>query len=221
MMTGALIIAVATLAGAWLARRHAGGRELYLGATGGALLAIAGLHLLPDAWSGARAEAIAWWAVPAVTLASFALAGVVMRRGCACQSDREGACGASAAAALAGHRLLEGAVLTLAASAPVTIALSVHSLAEGLGAGTLLSASSRRRRMVWLAAMCAAPAAGAVLAGTGPVPGAAQPLLLAAAAGVLASAARVSLGAALPRARPVAAALIAASVTAAAVLIAG
>lgn len=220
-LVGALIIAVATLAGAWLAQRRAGGREVYLGATGGALLVIAGLHLLPDAWSGARQAAIAWWVVPAVALASFLLAVAVTRRGCACQSDREGACGAGAAAALAGHRLLEGAALTLAASVPVTIALTVHSLAEGMGAGTLLSAAGRRRRVVWLTAMCAAPAVGAGLTGIWQVPGRAEPVLLAVAAGVLAAAARVSLGAAAPKASSAAAALAAAALTASAVLVVG
>lgn len=226
-MGGALLIAVATLAGAWLARRNAGGRELYLGATGGALLIIAGLHLIPDAWSGARDAALAWWVVPAAAVATFALAGIVMWRGCACQADREGACGAGAAAALAGHRLLEGAALTLAASVPVTIAFAVHALAEGMGAGTLLSAASRRRRAAWLAAMSAAPAVGAALTGLWQVPGNVEPVLLAVAAGVVGAAAWVSLraimpkDAVLPKASSVLAALVSAGVTAAAVLAMG
>lgn len=220
-LAGVLIVAAATLAGAWFARRHAGGRELYLGAAGGALLVIAGLHLIPDAWSGARQAGIGWWTIPGAAVASFLLAGVVMRRGCACQSDREAMGGAGAAAALAGHRLLEGAVLIVAASIPVTIAFTVHALAEGMSAGTLLGAGSRRRLGAWLTVMCVAPAAGAALAGIWPVPGSVQPVLLAAAAGVLAGAARISLGAVLPRASSMAAALVAAAVTAAAVLVAG
>jgi zinc transporter ZupT len=220
-IVGALIIAVATLVGAGLAGRNAGGRDLYLGATGGALLVIAGLHLIPDAISGARDAGFAWWIVPAVAVAVFCVACVVMRLGCACQSDRESSCGAGAAAALAGHRLLEGAALTLAASTPVTLAFTVHALAEGMGAGTLLSGASRGRRAAWLAAMCAAPVAGAALAGIWRVPGSVEPLLLAVAAGVLAGAARVSLGAALPKVTSVLAALVAAGITAAAVLVVG
>src|SRR5262249_41419375 len=46
---GWLLMALATLAGAWLAGRDRGPRQVWLGAAAGALLAIAGLHLLPDA----------------------------------------------------------------------------------------------------------------------------------------------------------------------------
>src|SRR5690242_2230010 len=57
-VAGALLIGGATVAGAWLARRHAARRELCFGAAAGALLVIAGLHLLPDAWSAARQTAL-------------------------------------------------------------------------------------------------------------------------------------------------------------------
>ena len=223
------MIGLATLAGAWLARRHAARRELCFGMAAGALLVISGMHLLPDAWSAARHAGIPVWAVPAVAAAAFAAAGVAVRRGCTCQADREAAGGAGTAAALAVHRLLEGATLALAGSAAVAVALIVHALAEGLAAGTLLTSASRRRRAVWLTAMCASPLAGAALAGTWPVPQGAQPLMLAVAAGVLAQAARVSLAAAFHQARlvrfafssPAAATLIAAAVTTLAVRGAG
>ena len=78
VVTGALLIGAATVAGAWLARRHAARRELCFGAAAGALLVIAGLHLLPDAWSAARQTAIPAWTIPAaatlVAAASTALA---------------------------------------------------------------------------------------------------------------------------------------------------
>jgi hypothetical protein len=48
-----LLVGAATMAGAGLARRHAARRELCFGAAAGALLVIAGAHLLPDAWSAA------------------------------------------------------------------------------------------------------------------------------------------------------------------------
>lgn len=234
VVAGGLAIALATLAGAWLARRCASGsltarRELAFGAAAGALLVIAGIHLLPDAWSGAAQAGIPAWAVPATAAASFALAGLAARAGCTCQADREAAGGAAAAGALAAHRLLEGAALALAGSLTVAVALVAHALAEGLAAGTLLSSGSRRRAGWWLAAMCASPLAGAAAAGLRPVPAGAEPLLLAVAAGVLGQAARVSLAAAVRHARPVrvalsrpaAAALIAAAVTALAVRGAG
>src|SRR5258706_2865696 len=55
VIVGTLLIAAATVLGAWLARRGPGRHEAWLGAAGGALLVIAGLHLLPDAWSPAPA----------------------------------------------------------------------------------------------------------------------------------------------------------------------
>jgi ZIP family zinc transporter len=214
VVTGGLLIGLATVAGAWLGRRHAARRELCFGAAGGALSVIACLHLLPDAWSGAAGSRLAW-AVPATAVAAFAVAGLAVRRGCSCGQDREAAGGAGTAGALATHRLLEG----------VALALFVHALAEGLAAGTLLSSVSRRRVALWLAAMCASPVVGAVVAATVPFPGWAEPVLLAVAAGVLGQAARVSFAAAFRHvrltailvSRPAAATFIAAAVTALAV----
>ena len=79
VVAGGLAIGLATLAGAWLARRSAARRELAFGAAAGALLVIAGVHLLPDAWSGAGQAGIPAWAVPAAAAASFALAGLTAR----------------------------------------------------------------------------------------------------------------------------------------------
>jgi hypothetical protein len=221
IVAGGLVIGLATVSGAWLARRHAARRGMCLGATAGALLVIAGAHLLPDAWAGARQAALPGWAVPAAAVAAFAAAGVLIRRGCACQAEREAAGGAGAAGALAGHRLLEGAALALAGSVLVTAALAVHALAEGLAAGTLLAPGSRRQRLLCLTAMCASPLAGAALAGILPLPGTARPVLLAVAAGVLGQVAWVSLAAAFHRVRPAwspaAATLLTAAVTALAV----
>jgi len=225
VIAGGLLIGLATLTGAWLARRHAARRELCLGAAAGALLVIAGLHLLPDAASAAEAAGTVVWAVPAVAVLSFALAGIAVRSGCTCQRDREAAGGAGTAGALAFHRMLEGAALALSGSITVAIALVVHALAEGLAVATLLSSVSRRRAALWLAAMCAGPIAGAAIAEIGTWPARVEPLLVAAAAGVLGQAARVSLVAAfqqvrparLAMSRPAAAMLIAAVVTTAAV----
>jgi len=225
VVAGGMAIGLATLAGAWLARRSAARRELAFGAAAGALLVIAGVHLLPDAWSGAGQAGVPAWAVPAAAAGSFALAGLAARAGCTCQAEREAAGGAGTAGALAAHRLLEGAALALASSLTVAVALIGHALAEGLAAGTLL----RRRAAWWLAAMCASPIVGVAVVEIRPVPPGAEPLLLAVAAGVLGQAARVSLAAAFRHVRlaritawtPAAAALIAAAVTALAVRGAG
>jgi hypothetical protein len=44
-LAGAGLVAAATVAGAWLARRRPGHREIRFAASAGALLIIAGLHL--------------------------------------------------------------------------------------------------------------------------------------------------------------------------------
>jgi hypothetical protein len=56
VIAGSLVMAAATVLGAWLALRRPGRSDVQLGAAAGALLMIAGLHLLPDAWSAARAD---------------------------------------------------------------------------------------------------------------------------------------------------------------------
>jgi hypothetical protein len=77
----------------------------------------------------------------------------------------------------------------------VAVALAVHAFGEGLATGTLLGGQPRRVAP-WLAAMCVSPLVGAAAAGALPLPAAAEPVLLALAAGVIAQAARVSLRAA-------------------------
>jgi ZIP family zinc transporter len=229
VLASGLLIGLATVAGAWLARRQAARRELCFGAAAGALLVIAGVHLLPDAWSGARQAGISLWVIPVAAVISFAVAGRAVRRGCTCQADREAAGGAGAAGALTVHRLLEGAALALTSSVMVAAALIVHALAEGLAAGTLLNRAPRRQVVLWLTAMCVSPIVGAAITELWPFPARLEPVLLAVAAGVLGQAARVSLGAAFHQVRlarivvssPAAATLIAAVVTTLAVYGAG
>jgi zinc transporter ZupT len=221
VLAGAGLVAAATVAGAWLARGRPGQRRIWFAAAGGALLIIAGLHLLPDAWADARTAEIWPGLVPMAAVAAFAAAGLAVRVGCGCQEHREQASGAGAAAALATHRFLEGAAIALAGSAAVALALAAHAFGEGLAAGALLGGQPRRRVAGWLALMCLSPVLGAVAADAFPVPEAAEPVLLAVAAGVLAQAARVSLRAAfrgLPLARlllsgPAAVTMVAAAVT--------
>jgi zinc transporter ZupT len=200
-LAGAGLVAAATVAGAWLACRRPGQRQIWFAAAAGALLIIARLHLLPDAWAGARTARIWPPLVPMAAVAGFAAAGLAARAGCGCQEHKEQASGAGTAAALAVHRFLEGAAIALAGSVAVALALAAHAFGEGLATGALLG--GRPRRLAgWLALMCLSPVIGAVITDAFPVPEAAGPVLAAVAAGVLGQAARVSLSAAFRGLRP-------------------
>lgn len=228
VLAGAALVAAATVAGAWLARHRGGHREIWYAAAAGALLIIAGLHLLPDAWAGARDAGIWPGLVPMAGVSAFTAAGLATRYGCGCQEHKERASGTGTAAALAIHRFLEGSAIALAGSAAVAAALAVHAFGEGLAIGALLRAQPRRVAG-WLAAMCVSPVIGAAVTGAVPVPAAAGPVLLALAVGVIGQAARISLRAAFHglRARrlllsqPAAATIMAALVTAVAVYAVG
>jgi hypothetical protein len=196
VLAGAGLLTAATVAGAWLARRGPGQRQIWLGAAAGALLVITGMHVLPDAWAAAHAAGAWPWAVPAAVIAAFLLAGVAARGGCACQRDARSVSGAGAAAALAVHRFLEGSALALIGSATVVAALAVHALGEGLAVGALLRAYPRRHAAILLSVTCVSPVIGLLASSAFPMPAAATPLLLALAGGVLAQAGRVSLRAA-------------------------
>ncbi len=128
------------------------------------------------------------------TRRAFTVAGLAARAGCRCQQHTEQASGAGTAAALAVHRFLEGSAVVLAGPA-VAVALAVHAFAEGLATGALLGAQPRRAAR-WLAAMSLSPLVGAAVTGAFAVPAAAEPVLLALAAGILTQAARISLRAA-------------------------
>ncbi len=180
------------------------------------------MHLLPDAWAGASAARIWPGLVPIAAAGAFTAAGLAARAGCRCQEHTERASGAGTAAALAVHRFLEGSAIALAGPA-VAVALAVHALGEGMATGALLGAQPRRLAGA-LAAMSVSPLIGAGAAGAFGVPAAAEPVLLALAAGIIAQAAWVSLRAAFhgPRASrlllsPTAATTMAAIVTALAV----
>lgn len=193
-LAGPGLIAAATVAGAWLARRG-GHREIWFAAAAGALLTIAGLHLVPDAWAGARTARIWPPLVPIAAIGAFTVAGVAARAGCRCREHAEQSSGAGAAAALAVHRFLEGSAVALTGSATVALALAVHAFGEGLATAALLGAQPRRMAG-WLAAMSISPLLGVAVADAFSVPEAAVPVLLALAAGVIAQAAWVSLRAA-------------------------
>ena len=88
VLAGAGLVAAATVAGrGWPAAASGSGRSGSPPAAG-ALLAIAGLHLLPDAWRGARDAGIWPGLVPTAAIAAFAAAGQATRAGCGCQDTR-------------------------------------------------------------------------------------------------------------------------------------
>jgi zinc transporter ZupT len=227
-LAGVGLIAAATVAGAWLAFRRPRRQQTWFAAAAGALLIIAGLHLFPDAWAGASAARVWPPLVPIAAIGAFTVAGRAARAGCGCREHAEQASGAGTAAALTIHRFLEGSAVALAGSAAVAVALAVHAFGEGLATGALLGAQPRRVAG-WLAAMCVSPLIGAAVPGAFPIPAAAEPVLLALAAGIIAQAAWVSLRAAfhgqraslLPLTHTAATTTIAAMITAVAVYTVG
>jgi hypothetical protein len=87
LMLGVAIVAAATVAGAWLAGRRRGHPEIWFAAAAGALLVIAGMHLLPDAWVDAGAARI-WPGLVALTaVGAFIATGLVARAGCGCHTS--------------------------------------------------------------------------------------------------------------------------------------
>src|SRR5260221_14339486 len=76
LIAGAGLLAAATVAGAWLASRRPGQRQIWLGAAAGALLVIAGVHVLPGAGLQARAAGRRARGGPGVAIGTFLLAGV-------------------------------------------------------------------------------------------------------------------------------------------------
>ncbi|MGW2746559.1 hypothetical protein [Streptomyces sp. NPDC001450] len=218
-LVAVVLVAVATTAGAWLARRGSGRSDLLLAAASGILLIIAVLDLLPDAWDEAKEVGVPQWAVPLAALASYGVTGAVARIGCPCERGRSGGIGSASGLAL--HRFLEGATLALTPSVAVMAALLVHSAGEGLALAALLGVHPKRRVAPWIGLACLSPVAGAFVTSALPVPDGLMPLLLALIGGVLARAAWVALALAhqqRPADRRVLAVPAAAAMTLAAVL---
>ena len=190
-LVAVVLVAVATVVGAWLARRGSGRSALLLAAASGILLITAVIDLLPDAWEEAHEAGVPLWAVPVTALASYGAMGAVVRIGCPCEPGRAGGIGAASGLAL--HRFLEGATLALTASVAVMAALLVHAASEGLVLAALLGVQPRRRVAPWIGLACLSPVAGAFVTSALPIPDGIMPLLLAFVGGVLAQAAWVAL----------------------------
>jgi ZIP family zinc transporter len=199
-LAGVALIAIATLAGAWLARRASRPPEpalrrpawpgLALAGAAAMLMAVVLADLVPDIWRDLPASGLPWWAAAAALTAAFAAADALARRGCACRavpgSGRAAAgSGRAAAAALVVHRTLEGAAVALTGSAVMTAALAVHAAAEGFALAVLLRGERRDRAAALLALACLSPTAGAVVLSQFRLPGQVAPVLTCMVAGVL------------------------------------
>ena len=113
---GAGLIAAATIIGALMGRWSARYSAVSLAAVAGLLLVVVFGDLIPDIAEDLRGSGPGWWIAAALAgCASFAAAGVVLRRGCACGA-RAG--GGAAALAIGVHRALEGSALAVTTSIP-------------------------------------------------------------------------------------------------------
>jgi hypothetical protein len=206
-LAGIALIAVATLAGAWLGRRFARLRTVTLTCAGAALAAVVAADLMPDIWADLRETGLPWWVAAASLAAGLAGTDALIRRGCACGPSgpdaglgppaptaglrpsgagaKVPASGRATAVALGVHRALEGAALAVAGSAAVIAALVAHAASEGFALTTLLAGERRGRTVALLAITCLSPAAGVALLAWVHLPQRATPVLSSVVAGVL------------------------------------
>ncbi|GAA3226874.1 hypothetical protein [Actinocorallia longicatena] len=213
-----LMIAVATLAGAWLARRLSGRVGLWLAATAAMLLAAALADMIPAARRDAAALILPFWPVLAALAAGFAGTALLTRR----TGRRPGGehapgrhkrarrvagiavfAGTGAAYAVTTHRALESGAMAFGLTTTSMIAITVQALGAGL-AMTILLDLGDRRLFPWLAGACLAPALGILGAIFLPPPPALVPIQLGLASGILLCAALIALFLAAREARPAA-----------------
>ncbi|WP_109782616.1 hypothetical protein [Streptomyces sp. CG 926] len=204
--TAVLLICLATLLGAWLARRYEHRMGLWLSLASAVMLVTAMTDIIPDVWRGAVDNDVSLWWCGAAAGIGFLVITYFTRKGCGHGHDDEGkprpkhaagrhrrvkeAIGAAmfggmgTAAALTTHRVIEGTTLALLVSLPVIFALVLHSASEGLALAALLK-EARERLAPWLLVSAISPAAGVIAATIHPLPPTATPVLLAAVGGVL------------------------------------
>lgn len=208
-----LLVALATLAGAWLARCNSARVVGWLAVSSAVMLVIAVTDMLPDAWSQAAEADVPLWLVALALALGFLVLTYLTRKGCACPSqagprggvhapgrhrrlkEAVGAAlfgGMGTAAALTTHRAIEGSTLALSASVVVIAALVVHYAGEGL-ALTILIDMAGQRLAPWLVVACLSPALGVLAAVISPLPERLVPVLMALVTGVLLRTALVGL----------------------------
>lgn len=207
-------IAVATLFGAWVARRGSRKTAVLLVTASAMLLAGAVADVLPDAARAAERAGVPLWMMVQAVVGGFLTTALAVRRGhrfvgahAPGQHKRvkrvAGAAllaGWGTAAALTVHRALESGTLTLTMSTVVLLAVIVHAVGAGLALTCLLDRAGQRLGL-WLALACLSPAIGIAAVMLVPLPPFLAPMLLATAAGVLLCAALIALKLAASEAR--------------------
>ncbi len=200
----AVLIAVATLAGSWLARRSSTKVSVGLAIASALMLVTALGEILPDAVDDAIEQNVPLWTLGVSIVIGFSVITYFTREGCAHEHTKEAARhaagvhrrvkavataalfgGTGTAIALAIHRAIEGASLTLSgASLVVLVALLIHSVSEGLALTAMLDLAGRKIAF-WMLLACLSPVAGILVAEMSPIPPQATPILLGTIAGVL------------------------------------
>ncbi|MGP3920134.1 hypothetical protein [Nonomuraea sp. 10N515B] len=200
-----LLVALSTLAGAWLARRNSARVVGWLAVSSAVMLVIAVTDMLPDAWGEAAETGVPLWLAALALAVGFLVLTYLTRKGCACPTQEGPRGGAHApgrhrrlkeavgaalfggmgtAAALTTHRAIEGSTLALSASVVVVAALVVHYASEGLALAILIDMAGQRLAP-WLVVACVSPALGVLVAVISPLPERLVPILLALVTGVL------------------------------------
>jgi zinc transporter ZupT len=203
---GSTLLAAGTVAGTAVLRRSV---QPALALTGGLLVAMAVLDVLPDAVRAARSGGAGQPAVLAVAGLAAALLWFAGRGVCggARPVSRRRPTSYAAGCGFALHRLVEGTTLGLAATTEpraavlLAVALGLHGTCEGVSVSTCLTAAavSRRSRILWLVLLCAMPFAGALWGLGHPLPPVATGLAMAAVGGAFLAAGAANLSAALER----------------------
>ncbi|MFF3398583.1 ZIP family metal transporter [Streptomyces sp. NPDC002659] len=163
-----------TLFGGWTAGRVTDRRHLVLGLTGGLMLGVVGLDLLPEALEAAGNEVFGVPQALLLFVGGFLAAHLVerllaVRRAAHGIDDRAPQVGLTAAAAMVGHSLMDGIAMGAAfqvgggMGATVAIAVITHDFADGFNTYTITSlyGNTRGKALAMLFADALAPVAGA------------------------------------------------------------
>ncbi|HET6352798.1 ZIP family metal transporter [Streptomyces sp.] len=163
-----------TLFGGWTAGRVTDRRHLVLGLTGGLMLGVVGLDLLPEALEAAGDEVFGVPQGLLLFVGGFLAAHLVerllaVRRAAHGIDDRAPQVGLTAAAAMVGHSLMDGIAMGAAfqvgggMGATVAIAVITHDFADGFNTYTITSlyGNTRGKALAMLVADALAPVAGA------------------------------------------------------------
>ncbi|MFI2349254.1 ZIP family metal transporter [Streptomyces sp. NPDC019443] len=163
-----------TLFGGWTAGRVTDRRHLVLGLTGGLMLGVVGLDLLPEALRAAGNEVFGVPQALLLFVGGFLAAHLVerllaVRQAAHGADERVPQVGLTAAAAMVGHSLTDGIAIGAAfqvgedMGATVALAVITHDFADGFNTYTITSlyGNSRGKAIAMLVADALAPVVGA------------------------------------------------------------